>query len=92
MGFDACIARVEVHAQLRPVLGQIPQQFLELGRQTRLRIQVAQQPTQGHVTLRHDHPELGQQTADAVADGQRLGLVALAHPVPGQPHLLVDRP
>lgn len=30
--FDACIARVEVHVQLRPVFGQIAQQFLELGR------------------------------------------------------------
>ena len=56
-----------------------------------MRIQVAQQPTQCHITLRHDHPELSQQAAYAVADSQRLDLVAFAHPMPGQPHLLIDR-
>ncbi len=56
-----------------------------------MRVQVTEQSTQGQVTLRHDHPELGEQPTDPIADGQRLDFVTLAYSMPAQSHLLVDR-
>jgi len=88
---DAHIARIDPLSHPRPVLGQLAQQLLELRRQRNLRIEVRQDTAQRQVAFGHHHAELGQQAAQPIADRQALGLVTLAHAVPGQPRLLLDR-
>jgi hypothetical protein len=88
---DACIARSDGRVHARPMGAQLFEQGLECVRQQGLAGKIREQPAQGAVTLRNHHAELGQDATQPVADRQRFGLVALAHPVPRQAHLLIGR-